>query len=78
MNPILKQAFANGVMRYYPYEIGNRLIISVYRSYVLYYLENEKDSTEISIIELCPQGLASFKFKNNLLRLSYSLPYNTK
>ena len=77
MNPILKQAFEAGVMRYYPYN-GTKLVISIYQSFVLYYVEDEPYSTEIEPIQLRPDNLEAFEFEGTLLPLALSLPYNTK
>ena len=77
MNPILKQAFEQGIQRYYPCN-GSKLIISVYKSFVMYYIENQPDSTEIEPIQLRPDNLEAFEFEGVLLPLALSLPYNTK
>ena len=77
MNPILKQAFGQGIQRYYPCN-GSKLIISVYKSFVMYYIENQPDSTEIEPIQLRPDNLEAFEFEGVLLPLALSLPYNTK
>lgn len=74
MNPILKDAFANGVERYYPYK-GGKLVISIYQSFVLYYLENSPFSTEIEPIQLRPDNLEAFDFEGVLIPLALSLPY---
>lgn len=74
MNPILKEAFTNGVQRYYPFE-GTKLVVSVYQSYVLYYLENEPNSTELEPIQLRPDNLQAFEFMGVLIPLALSLPY---
>ena len=76
MNPILRQLFEDGVCRYYPYEIGNRLVIRVFQSFVIYYLENTPDSINLSFIEESKDGLKCFDFKGNLLPLCYSIPYD--
>lgn len=77
MNPILKQAFAEGIQRYYPYG-STRLIVSVYQSYVLYYVEDQPDSTELSLIQLRPDNLKAFEFEGTLIPLALSLPYYSK
>ena len=77
MNPILKQAFANGVERYYPYK-DSKLVISIYQSFVLYYLEDQPYTTELEPIQLRPDNLEAFEFEGALLPLALSLPYNTK
>lgn len=74
MNPILKEAFANGVQRFYPYK-NTKLIISIYQSFVLYYIENKPDSTELSLIQLRPDNLQAFEFEGTLVPLALSLPY---
>ena len=76
MNPILRQLFEDGVCRYYPYEIGNRLVIRVFKSFVIYYLENNPNSTNLSFIEESKDGLKCFDFNGNLLPLCYSIPYD--
>lgn len=74
MNPILKQAFEQGVQRYYPYK-QTKLIVSIYQSYVLYYFENEPYSTELEPIQLRPDNLQAFEFDGALIPLALSLPY---
>ena len=77
MNPILKEAFKAGVLRCYPYG-STKLVVSVYQSYVLYYIENNPDSTNLSLIELRPDNLQAFKFEGSLIPLALSLPYELK
>lgn len=77
MNPILKQAFKQGVQRYYPFN-GGKLVISIYQSFVLYYLEDSPYSTELEPIQLRFDNLEAFEFEGVLLPLALSLPYNTK
>lgn len=77
MNPILKEAFEAGVLRCYPYG-STKLVVSVYKSYVLYYIENKPDSTNLSLIELRPDNLPAFEFEGVLIPLALSLPYYSK
>jgi hypothetical protein len=77
MNPILQQAFEQGVQRYYPCN-GSKLIISIYQSFVLYYIEDQPDSTQLEFIQLRPDNLEAFEFNGVLIPLALSLPYNTK
>ena len=74
MNPILKSAFEQGVQRYYPYN-GSKLVVSIYQSFVLYYIEDQPDSTELSLIQLRPDNLQAFEFNGTLVPLALSLPY---
>lgn len=77
MNPILREAFANGIERYYPYN-GEKLVISIHQSYVLYYYESEPYSTELEPIQLTKDNLQAFEFNGTLVPLALSLPYNAK
>ena len=77
MNPILKQAFEQGIQRYYPCN-GSKLIISVYKSFVMYYIEDKPYSTELEPIQLRHDNLEAFEFNGVLIPLALSLPYNTK
>ena len=74
MNSILKAAFKQGVQRYYPYN-GSKLIVSVYKSFVLYYLESQPNETQIEPIQLRPDNLQAFEFDGALIPLALSLPY---
>ena len=77
MNSILKAAFEQGVQRYYPYN-GSKLVVSVYKSFVLYYLESQPNDTQIEPIQLRPDNLQAFEFEGALIPLALSLPYNAK
>ena len=75
MNQILKAAFEQGVQRFYPYK-NTKLVVSVYQSFVLYYIENQPDSTELSLIQLRQDNLQAFEFEGALIPLALSLPYH--
>ena len=77
MNSILQAAFEQGVQRYYPYK-QTRLIISVYKSFVMYYIEDQPDVTELEPIQLRPDNLPAFEFEGVLIPLALSLPYYSK
>lgn len=77
MNSILQAAFEQGVQRYYPYK-QTRLIISVYKSFVMYYLEDQPNNTEIEPIQIRFDNLAAFEFQGSLIPLALSLPYELK
>lgn len=74
MNSILKAAFEQGVQRYYPYK-KTRLIVSVYKSFVMYYIEDQPNNTEIEPIQNRFDNLAAFEFEGSLIPLALSLPY---
>ena len=77
MNSILKAAFEQGIQRYYPYG-STRLIVSVYKSFVMYYIEDQPDVTEIEPIKLRQDNLPAFEFQGTLVPLALSLPYYSK
>ena len=77
MNSILQAAFEQGVQRYYPYG-STRLIVSVYKSFVMYYIEDQPEMTEIEPIQLRYDNLQAFEFQGTLIPLALSLPYNSK
>ena len=77
MNPILQAAFDQGVQRYYPYG-STKLIVSVYKSFVMYYVENNPETTEIEPIQLRHDNLQAFEFEGALIPLALSLPYYSK
>ena len=77
MNSILQAAFEQGVQRYYPYK-QTRLIVSVYKSFVMYYIESNPENTEIEPIQLRSDNLQAFEFQGVLIPLALSLPYNAK
>ena len=77
MNSILQAAFQQGVQRYYPYG-STRLIVSVYKSFVMYYIEDQPNNTEIEPIQLRPDNLPAFEFDGVLIPLALSLPYYSK
>lgn len=77
MNSILQAAFEQGVQRYYPYG-STRLIVSVYKSFVMYYIESNPENTEIEPIQLRPDNLPAFEFEGVLIPLALSLPYCSK
>jgi hypothetical protein len=77
MNSILKAAFEQGIQRYYPYG-STKLVVSVYQSFVLYYIEDQPESTEIEPIQLRPDNLPAFEFQGTLIPLALSLPYYSK
>jgi hypothetical protein len=73
-NTILKAYFDTGKVRYYPYEISNRLIVSIYQSFVLFHLENEPDYICTPIVKN-GAGFDCFEFDNVLMPLNYSIKY---
>lgn len=77
MNPILKEAFAKGIQRYYPLN-GAKLVVSIYKSFVLYYIDNAPNSTNLSFIETSKDGLKYFEYQGTQVLLCLSLPYNVK
>lgn len=77
MNSILQAAFEQGIQRYYPYG-STRLIVSVYKSFVMYYIEDQPDNTEIEPIQLRHDNLPAFEFNGVLIPLALSLPYYSK
>ena len=77
MNSILKAAFEQGVQRYYPYK-ETKLIVSVYKSFVMYYIESNPENTEIEPIQLRHDNLLAFEFQGTLVPLALSLPYYSK
>ena len=77
MNSILKAAFEQGVQRCYPYG-STRLIVSVYKSFVMYYVEDQPDNTQIEPIKLRHDNLPAFEFQGVLIPLALSLPYYSK
>ena len=77
MNSILKAAFEQGVQRYYPYK-QTRLIISVYKSFIMYYIEDQPNVTEIEPIQIRFDNLPAFEFEGTLIPLALSLPYYSK
>ena len=77
MNPILQAAFEQGVQRYYPYK-QTRLIVSIYKSFVMYYIEDQPGSTEIEPIQIRFDNLSAFEFEGTLIPLALSLPYYSK
>lgn len=77
MNPIFNQIFNEGVIRYYPYN-ESKLIVRVFQSLVIYYIESIPNSTQLEFIVKNQDGLNSFNFQNSLIPLCLSLPYNAK
>ena len=73
-NTILKSYFDSGNVRYYPYELGNRLIISIYQSFVLFHLQNETEYSFAPIVKN-GDGIDCFEFQDYLMPLKYSIPF---
>ena len=77
MNKTLDEAFKQGIKRFYPYN-NTRLIVTVYKSFVTYYIEGIEDSHELEIIQVNQEGLPSFLFNGSLVPICLSLPYESK
>lgn len=77
MNKTLDKALKEGIKRFYPYK-RTRLIITVYKSFVTYYIEGIADSHELETIQINRDGLPSFLFNGSLVPLCLSLPYESK
>lgn len=77
MNPIFNQIFKDGIVRYYPYN-ESKLIVRVFQSFVLYYIDSIPNSTQLEFIVKNQDGLNSFNFQDSLIPLCLSLPYELK
>lgn len=77
MSKVLNEALNVGIKRFYPYK-RTMLIITVYKSFVTFYIEGVKDSHELEIIQINRDGLPSFLFNGHLVPLCLSLPYDVK
>lgn len=77
MNPIFNQIFSDGIIRYYPYK-ESKLIIRIFQSFVIYYIDSMPNSTHLEFIVKNNDGLNSFNFDGYYIPLCYSLPYNAK
>ena len=75
MNPILREVFNTGILRFYPYNSDNKIVIRVFESFVIYYIDNAPDSTDLSMIQTDKNGLKCFEFNGYLLPICYSLPF---
>lgn len=77
MSKVLNEALNVGIKRFYPYN-NTRLVITVYKSFVTYYVEGIADSHELEIIQINQDGLPSFLFNGYLVPICLSLPYDVK